>query len=135
MPEFEVNYLMRLLSSVYVYLWVPLRLNYLRLKIKMRPTLNICSEVFAITALVLTGVPLSIVYMFAKGTEGLIKLWITMLCKIIETSTGIDKEYLSKTVLSTGSLEDEYSSEIVEETVNESMEEHTVIEEPETTEE
>ena len=134
MPEFEVNYLVRLLSSVYVYLWVPLRLNYLRLKIKMRPTLNICSEVFAITALVLTGVPLSIVYMFVKGTEGLIKLWVTMLCRIIETSTGIDKEYLYNTVLSTGSLEDEPSSEIVEETVNESVEQ-TVIEEPETTEE
>ena len=134
MPEFEVNYLIRLLSSVYVYLWIPLRLNYLRLKIKMRPTLNICSEVFAITALVLTGVPLSVVYMFAKGTEGLIKLWVTMLCKIIESSIGIDKEHLSNTVLSTASLEDEHSSEIVEETVNESVEQ-TVIEEPETTEE
>lgn len=134
MPEFEVNYLVRLLSSVYVYLWVPLRLNYLRLKIKMRPTLNICSEVFAITALVLTGVPLSVVYMFAKGTEGLIKLWVTMLCKIIETSTGIDKEHLSNTVLSTASLEDEHSSEIVEETVNESVEQNH-IEEPETVEE
>lgn len=134
MPEFEVNYLVRLLSSVYVYLWIPLRLNYLRLKIKMRPTLNVCSEVFAITALVLTGVPLSFVYMFAKGTEGLIKLWVTMLCKIIESSTGIDKEHLSNTVLSTASLEDEHSSEIVEETVNESVEQ-TVIEEPETTEE
>lgn len=134
MPEFEVNYLIRLLSSVYVYLWIPLRLNYLRLKIKMRPTLNICSEVFAITALVLTGVPLSVVYMFAKGTEGLIKLWVTMLCKIIESSTGIDKEHLSNTVLSTASLEDEHSSEIVEEIVNESVEQ-TVIEEQETVEE
>jgi hypothetical protein len=100
----------------------------------MRPTLKICSEVFAITALVLTGVPLSFVYMFAKGTEGLIKLWVTMLCKIIESSTGIDKEYLSNTVLSTNSLEDEPSSDAVEEMVNEPVEQND-IEEHETTEE
>lgn len=137
MTAIEVNYLVRLLSSVYVYFWIPIRLNYLRLKFKMRPALKVIGEVFAITALILTGVPLSIVYMFAKGIKHTIKLWVIMLCKIIETSTGIDSKVLYDSVLSDDCLLDVLAEE---ETVNEQPVEDTVSEsgdknEPESTEE
>ena len=107
MSSIEVNYLMRLLSSVYVYFWIPIRLNYLRLKFKLRPILKATGEVFAITTLIITGVPLSVVYMFAKGIKHLIKLWVITLCRIIELSTGIDSKMLYDSVLSDDLLSDE----------------------------
>ena len=100
MTAVEVNYLVRLLSSVYVYFWIPIRLSYLRLKFKLRPVLKVSSEVFAITALIVTGVPLSIIYMIAEGITRIIGLWINGLCNIIEETTGIDGECLIDSVLS-----------------------------------
>lgn len=118
MTTIEVNSFVRMLSTAYVYFWIPIRLNYLRLKIKMRPVLNVFVELFAITALVLTGIPASIVYLLAKSLEGLLELWVTSLCKLIESSTGIDSEVLRDSVLSPVPLIEEPSTDIGE-SVNE----------------
>lgn len=118
MTTIEVNSFVRMLSTVYVYFWIPIRLNYLRLKIKIRPVLNVFVELFAIMALVLTGVPASIIYILAKGIEDLIELWVTSLCNRIESTTGINSEVLRDSVLSSVSLIEEPSVD-VEESVNE----------------
>ena len=118
MTTIEVNSFVRMLSTVYVYFWIPIRLNYLRLKIKIRPVLNVFVELFAITALVFTGIPASIVYILAKGLECFVELWVTSLCKLIESSTGIDSEVLRDSVLSSEPLIEEPSID-VEESVNE----------------
>lgn len=123
MNSIEVNYFVRLMSSVYVYFWIPIRLNYLRLKFKLRPMLTVISEVFAITTLITTGVPLSIVYMFAKALKHLIKIWVITLCKIIEKTTGIDSKILYNSVLSDENLFDELTEE---ETINEHPIDNTV---------
>ena len=145
MTAVEVNYFVRLLSSVYVYFWIPIRLSYLRLKFKLRPVLKMSCEVFAITALITTGVPLSIVYMIAKGIKHLIKLWVKLLCNIIAITTGIDYETLYNSTLSEDRFENETvieSTEVPEENTNEQPIDNTVREpvgsddknEPETTE-
>ena len=100
MTAIEVNSFVRMLSTVYVYFWIPIRLNYLRLKFKLRPVLKVFGEVFAISALLITGIPLSVVYMLAKGLAYIIELWTKWLCNIIEETTGIDRESLYTSVLS-----------------------------------
>lgn len=130
MTVVEVNYFVRLLSSVYVYFWIPIRLSYLRLKFKLRPALKASGEVFAITALLLTGVPLSMVYMLAKVLKQLIKLWVISLCSFIETATGIDRVALYDSVLSDDYLLDEPTEipegnndeQPIDDAVNESIE-------------
>lgn len=91
----------------------------------MRPILTATGEVFAIMALMITGVPLSIIYMFAKGIKHIIKLWVTSLCRIIEITTGIDSKVLYDSVLS-----DEYPLDepTEEETINEQPIDNTVSE-------
>ncbi len=131
MTTVDVNYLVRLLSSVYVYFWVPIRLSYLRLKFKLRPALKVSGEVFAITALITTGVPLSVVYMLAKGLKHLIKLWVKLLCNIIAVTTGIDYETLYNSTLSEDRFEDEIvieSTETPEENIDEQAISNTVSE-------
>ena len=118
MTSIEVNSFVRMLSTVYVYFWIPIRLNYLRLKIKMRPILNIFGDIFAITMIALTGVPASIIYVLAKGLAYLVELWVTSLCKLIESSTGIDSDVLRDSVLSSVPMTEEPSVDI-EESVNE----------------
>ena len=130
MTTVEVNYFVRLLSSVYVYFWIPIRLSYLRLKFKLRPALKASGEVFAIAALLLMGVPLSIVYMLAKGLKHLIKLLVITLCNLIETTTGIDRVALYDSVLSDDCLLDEPTEisegnndeQPIDDAVNESIE-------------
>lgn len=112
MTDIEVNYFVRLLSSIYVYFWIPIRLSYLRLKFKLRPVLKISGEVFAITILMITGIPLSVVYMLTKGITCIIKLWVKTLCDIIEETTGIDSKCMIDSVLSSEcNPEDENNSE------------------------
>lgn len=120
MTTIEVNYFIRLLSSIYVYFWIPIRLNYLRLKFKLRPLLTISWEVFAIMSLVITGVPSSVLYMFAKGLTYIIEVWIKWLCNIIEETTGIDSKCLTDSVLSGDCKSEDLFKQNEEETLNES---------------
>ena len=121
MTTIEVNYFVRLLSSIYVYFWIPIRLNYLRLKFKLRPVLTISREMFAVILLVTTGVPLSMIYIVIKSLSCLIENWIKWLCNIIEETTGIDSKCLTDSVLSGDYKSEDPSEQHEEETINESL--------------
>lgn len=119
--EFQANALIRYLSSVYVYIWIPIRLNYLRLKIKLQPAIKVAFELVALIVLILTTVPSSLLYIISQGIEGLISAWIQLLCSAVEQLTGIESERLYDCVLNYALPEDEdILEERAEDIINES---------------
>ena len=119
--EFQANALIRYLSSVYVYIWIPIRLNYLRLKIKLQPAIKVAFELVALIVLILTTVPSSLLYIISQGIEGLTSAWIQLLCSAVEQLTGIESERLYDCVLNYSLPEDEdIPEERAEDIINES---------------
>jgi hypothetical protein len=72
MAEFKVGFLLRLLSALYVNIWIPIRLNYLRLKFKLVPKLKNIAERIAIVAVLILVMP----FMFIRMVFNDIDKWL-----------------------------------------------------------
>lgn len=129
MVEFKINFFVRLLSSIYVYLWIPIRLNYLRLKIKMRTALNILYETFVMSVFVVTIFPLSIVYMILRLLTYFIEWWIELLTECVSGITGICKDDPYISIIPPDLSSDDEEVQDCEEEINACDEEETRTEE------
>lgn len=86
----DVSSFVRILSFVYVRFWIPIRLNYLRLRIKLRPVMRIACELSAFSFLVLSTVPMGLLFGIGTIVTESAKLWMRLACLLIELSLSVE---------------------------------------------
>ena len=86
----DVSSFVRALSFIYVRFWIPIRLNYLRLRIKLRPVMRIACELSAFGFLVLSTVPMGLLFGIGVILTESAKLWMRLSCLLIELSSGAE---------------------------------------------
>ena len=86
----DVSSFVRALSFVYVRFWIPVRLNYLRLRIKLRPVIRTACELSAFGFLVLSTIPMGLLFGIGSIITESAKLWMRIACLLIELSSGTE---------------------------------------------
>ena len=85
----DVSSFVRFLSYVYVNVWIPIRLNYLRLKIALRPAFRVGIEALSLMNMVWSMVPISILMIFGEVVSELSKEWLRLVCLGYEKAIGV----------------------------------------------
>ena len=90
MVSIDISFSMRLLSWVYVNIWIPIRLMYLRTKIVLRPVTNVVCEILALQNMIWCFVPISMMMILAEIVNGLAKEWLRLVCLGYEKAIGVE---------------------------------------------
>lgn len=85
----DVSSFVRFLSYVYVNVWIPIRLNYLRLKIALRPAFRVGLEALSLMNMVWSMVPISILMVISEIINGISKEWLRLVCLGYEKAIGV----------------------------------------------
>ena len=86
----DVSSFIRTLSFIYVRFWIPVRLNYLRLRIKLRPVMRIACELSTFGFLVLSTIPIGLLFGISSIVTESAKLWMRLACLLVELSSGAE---------------------------------------------
>ena len=90
MVSMDISFSVRLLSWVYVNIWIPIRLMYLRTKIAMRPVTKAACEMLALLNMVWCFVPISMMMISAEIISGLAEEWLRLVCLGYEKALGVE---------------------------------------------
>lgn len=142
MVSVNVSFSIRLLTWIYVNMWIPIRLTYLRTKIALRPVINVTCEILAVLNMIVSFVPISMLMVSAEIVNTLAREWLRLCCLGYEKSIGVEPGSLYEKYLLNASLitlDDDYScndeDEIADGKSNEDETPADMIEEPETVKE
>lgn len=134
MDSINMSFSIRLLSWLYVNTWIPIRLAYLRMKIALRPAVNVTCEILALFNMILSFVPISTLMVSAEIINASAKEWLRLCCLGYEKSIGVEPGSLYEKYLSNNRLMtfcDEYSCDVEDEAVEgNGNEDETVKEQP-----
>lgn len=104
MTAINISFSVRLLSWMYVNVWIPIRLTYLRMKIALRPVTNVACEIIALLNMIWSFVPISIMMIFAETVNGLAKVWLRLVCLGYEKALGVEPGSLYEQYILNNSL-------------------------------
>ena len=139
MVSINMSFSVRLLSWIYVNIWIPIRLAYLRMKIAMRPFTSATCEVLASLNMMMSFVPISAMMIVAETINVLAKAWLRLTCLGYEKAIGAEPEsFYESCMLNRGLINfDDFSFIDEEERIDDkNSEEESIKEQPvETTEE
>lgn len=85
----DVSSFVRILSYIYVNVWIPIRLNYLRLKIALRPAFRVGLEVLSLMNMVWSLAPISMLMIIGEIISELSKEWLRLVCLGYEKAIGV----------------------------------------------
>ena len=129
--------LLYVLSFVYVNVWVPIRLTYLRLKFRIKPHIRIVFETGIFVAIVLSSIPAGFMIIGAKTIEYLALLWLRFTCMFVDMVLGNEIGSFYEDIIAAPIILSDEALEIdvVEEDIPLASEVKTNIPEPEVIEE
>lgn len=134
MVSANVSFSVRLLTWVYVNIWIPIRLAYLRTKIALRPITNVTCEILSLLNIIVSFVPISVLTVLAEIINGLAKEWLRLCCLGYEEAIGVEPGSLyEKCILNNNLINmiDDYPCDSEDETIDgKNDEEETVKEQP-----
>lgn len=80
--------LMCALSYIYVKIWVPIRLTYLRLKFRIIPYFRVIFETFSLVVLIICAIPAGFMLVCSKIVESIGLVWLCFVCMFVDLLLG-----------------------------------------------